>query len=248
MATHFARRIINDGNPHSGRLSASCLRQAAAMPEFHRVRFLASHSLLAELMLMLYGIHELPEISVSVKGRPSFSDPSLADFSIACAGNFVGIAIATEGRCGLDMELQHATRRFHHIPSYQNHHFQNHETIWINNQNDPCEAGLQLSTLRQSVLKLRGSSKEDEKNLQLLPGSGRLRLTSEPEVEAVCDAEDLLIWAVSATPSIENLKLWEFDEHQRWRSLPEVPERHRSVETRLMRFTSLSSERAVHSD
>jgi len=243
MATHFARGIINGGHLDSTRLSAASLHQAQQMPEHRRARFLASRSLLAELMFMLYGVHELPEIVVSSNGRPGFSDPSLADFSLAYAGNMVGVAITTEGRCGLDMELQHATRGFHHPQSHRNHHFTSNETIWINNQNDPHEAGAQLITLRQSVLKLCGRCHDESQPLQLLPGSGRLRMAGEPDVEALCDAEDILIWAIAVTPAIEHVKLWEFDTHKGWSNLSEVLKQRPSAETRVMRFTSLPLEK-----
>ncbi|WP_252149844.1 Nif3-like dinuclear metal center hexameric protein, partial [Escherichia coli] len=41
---------------------------------------------------------------------PVFSDKNLPSFSISYAGNMVGVALTTEGECGLDMELQRATR------------------------------------------------------------------------------------------------------------------------------------------
>jgi hypothetical protein len=66
----------------------------------------------------------------------------------------VGVAITTEGECGLDMELQRATRSFHSPHAQKSWQFSSNEQLWINNQNDPNEAQAQLSTLRQSVLKL----------------------------------------------------------------------------------------------
>lgn len=245
MATHFARGIINGGHLDSSRLSAVNLMQAEQMPGHRRARFLASRSLLAELMFMLYGIHELPEIVVAENGRPAFSDTSLADFSIAYAGNMVGVAITTDGRCGLDMQLQHATRNFHHPQSHRDHHFPSNETIWINNQSDPHEAGAQLITLRQSVLKLCGRCNDDTRSLQLLPGSGRLRLAGEPEVEALCDAEEILIWAVAVTPAIEHITLWEYDTQTGWRSLSDELKQRKPADTRIMRFTSLPPEKAL---
>ncbi|MGS9174558.1 4'-phosphopantetheinyl transferase family protein, partial [Salmonella enterica subsp. enterica serovar Infantis] len=74
----------------------------------------ASRGLLAELMFMLYGISELPEIIIQAKGKPEFRDKNLPGFYISYAGNMVGVAITTEGECGLDMELQRPSRGFHH--------------------------------------------------------------------------------------------------------------------------------------
>ncbi len=58
------------------------------------------------------------EIVTLPKGKPVFSDKNLPSFSISYAGNMVGVALTTEGECGLDMELQRATRGFHspHAP------------------------------------------------------------------------------------------------------------------------------------
>lgn len=62
MATHFARGILTEGRLASVRLSSACHNQARTLPEHRRTRFLASRALLAELMFMLYGTSELPEM------------------------------------------------------------------------------------------------------------------------------------------------------------------------------------------
>ena len=113
MATHFARGILTEGRLVSARISSACHREALTLPEHRRSRFLASRALLAELMFMLYGTSELPDIITQPEGRPVFADPDLPRFSIAYTGNIIGVALTTEGDCGLDMELQRATRSFH---------------------------------------------------------------------------------------------------------------------------------------
>ena len=113
MATHFARGILTEGRLVSARISSACHSEALKLPEHRRTRFLASRALLAELMFMLYGTSELPEIITQPEGRPVFADPDLPRFSIAYTGNIIGVALTTEGDCGLDMELQRATRGFH---------------------------------------------------------------------------------------------------------------------------------------
>ena len=113
MATHFARGILTEGHLISVRLPSQCHQEARNIPPHRQSRFLASRGLLAELMFMLYGIGELPEIVTLPKGKPVFSDKNLPSFSVSYAGNMVGVALTTEGECGLDMELQRATRGFH---------------------------------------------------------------------------------------------------------------------------------------
>ena len=239
MATHFARGILTDGQLVSARLPSSCHDRARALPEHHRNRYLASRALLAELVFMLYGISELPEIIIQPNGRPVFADRSLPHFSLAYAGNMVGVAIATSGLCGLDMELQRATRSFHTPHAPERHDFTSTERLWINNQSDPNEAQAQIVTLRQSVLKMASQPQDTSGFLQLLPGSGKLRAAQSEPIEALCDAEDVLIWSVAVSPAIESLKIWEFDTKRGWRCLTDIQTRANNPATRLMRFTIL---------
>ena len=128
MATHFARGILTEGHLISVRLPSQCHQEARNIPLHRQSRFLASRGLLAELMFMLYGIGELPEIVTLPKGKPVFSDKNLPSFSISYAGNMVGVALTTEGECGLDMELQRATRGFHSPHAPDNHTFSSNES------------------------------------------------------------------------------------------------------------------------
>ena len=233
MATHFARGILSTGEPLSTRLSAACHQSARRLPEYRQARFRASRSLLAELLFMLYGIGELPEIVNEANGRPVFSDRHLPRFSISYTGNIVGVALTTEGDCGLDMELQRTVRS--HDADRQN--FSNNENLWVNIQHDPAEARSQLVALRRSVLKLTG---ETSTQLQLLRTAGSL------PIEAVCDAESLLVWSIAATPNIGPLKVWEYDaKGGDWHSLADAQRRAREPSARLMRFTSLPTEKTL---
>jgi phosphopantetheinyl transferase len=141
MATHFARGILSTREPLSTRLSAACHQSAQRLPEYRQARYRASRSLLAELLFMLYGISELPEIISEENGRPVFAI-AISRFSISYAGNIVGVALTTEGDCGLDMELQHASR----LPAARRRplRFSSNENLWINIQHDPDEARAQL--------------------------------------------------------------------------------------------------------
>lgn len=246
MATHFARGILSDGQLVSVRLSSSCHNEARQLPQHRRTRFLASRALLAELLFMLYGTSQLPEIISRPDGKPVFRDSQLPRFSIAYAGNIVGVALTTEGECGLDMELQRAMRSFTQPDITEQYTFTSNENLWINNQNDPREARAQLVALRQSVLKLTGDAHNDSPRIiQLLPGSGRLRSARVMQIEAICDAEDVLVWSIAVTPSIDRLKVWEFDLKSGWRGLPDMVSRANEPSGRLMRFTSLPAEKAL---
>ena len=202
MATHFARGILTEGHLISVRLPSQCHQEARNIPPHRQSRFLASRGLLAELMFMLYGIGELPEIVTLPKGKPVFSDKNLPSFSISYAGNMVGVALTTEGECGLDMELQRATRGFHSPHAPDNHTFSSNESLWISKQNDPNEARAQLITLRRSVLKLTGDVlNDDPRDLQLLPIAGRLKCAHVNHVEALCDAKERYDWVLIDAPA-----------------------------------------------
>ncbi|MCZ9060215.1 4'-phosphopantetheinyl transferase superfamily protein [Escherichia albertii] len=242
MATHFARGILTEGHLISVRLPSQCHQEARNLPPHRQSRFLASRGLLAELMFMLYGISELPEIDIQNKGKPVFRDSNLPAFSISYAGNMIGVALATEGECGLDMELQRATRSFHSPHAPDNPIFSSNETLWISKQNDPNEARAQLITLRRSVLKLTGDVlNDDPRDLQLMPIAGRLKCAHINHVEALCDAEDVLVWSVAATPTIEKLNVWQFDGKLGWKTLPDIHSRANNPTGRLMRFAQLST-------
>ncbi|KXA02942.1 hypothetical protein HMPREF0208_04072 [Citrobacter koseri] len=198
-------------------------------------------------MFMLYGTSELPEIAIQAKGKPVFRDKNLPAFSISYAGNMVGVVLTTEGECGLDMELQRAIRGFHSPLSAESPAFSSNENLWINNQSDPNEARAQLITLRQSVLKLTGDVlNDDPRELQLLPGAGRLKCAHVTQVEAICDAEDILVWSVAVTPAIEKLNVWEFDSKQGWKSLADIQTRANEPTGHLMRFAQLSTAKSSY--
>lgn len=157
----------------------------------------------------------------------------------------VGVALTTEGECGLDMELQRATRGFHSPHAPDNHTFSSNESLWISKQNDPNEARAQLITLRRSVLKLTGDVlNDDPRDLQLLPIAGRLKCAHVNHVEALCDAEDVLVWSVAVTPTIEKLSVWELDGKHGWKSLPDIHSRANNPTSRMMRFAQLSTVKA----
>lgn len=248
MATYFARGIINPNNLTSVRLPASCHQFARSLPEHRSARYIASRALLAELMFMLYGTHRLPEIVIDSCGRPGFSDPSLPDFSIAYAGNIVGIALIPEGRCGLDIAIQRPSQIITRRIAPAENTFSSSENIWINNQRDPQEARLQLETLRGSVNKLTGCVATGADEIRLFPGAGRLRAKQAPGIEALCDTEDVLVWAVSTTSMIDSLTLWEFDNRYGWRNLPDIQARLQGPEGRIMRFTSMPAEKVLITD
>ncbi|WP_075183342.1 4'-phosphopantetheinyl transferase superfamily protein [Pantoea sp. 1.19] len=244
MASHFARWIPPSPHAFTGRLPPQLIVGSEGLPERRRGRFLAARALLAELMLHVYGMPELPPLTVSATGRPAFSDPALPDFSIAYAGNVVGVLLADEGgRAGLDMEIVRAHSRQTLEQHYQ--HFTSAELAWINAQSDPAEAATQIWTLRQSILKLTGEQ-EYERHLQLHPASGRLRAAGQPPIQVVSDAETLLVWSCAFSPENDRLRLWEYQGGRRWAEIRMIARHPQEISPRALRLTSQPLEKSLH--
>lgn len=244
MASHFVRWTLAQNRADVQRIPADIVEKARLLSEKRRSRYLAARMLLAELMLRIYGMSQLPALTTTPNGRPCFIDPDLPDFSIAYAGNMVGVLLAEEqSRAGLDMEIVRA-----HSRQTLEHHLQylsSGEKAWINAQQDPLEAITQIWTLRQSVLKLTGENNDCGGSLRLHPASGRLRSHTFPDVQAVCDVEPLLIWSCALSPATSCLRLWEIDEQHNWNTLRDIELNKANMGPQTLRLTSMPAERQL---
>lgn len=237
MGSHFARRILVHRSPSVQRLPQHMIDFASTLTQKRRVRYLAARSLLAELMLHVYGITQLPALTQDVCGRPRFVDRYLPDFSIAYAGNIVGVLLAEEGsRAGLGLEIFRAHCRQTREQFLRD--LSSGEKAWINTQNDPSEATLQLWSMRKSLLKLTGTLD----SLRLHPASGRLRSLHFPDIQAISDVDPLIIWSCALSPGSEWLHLWEYDEEKHWTKLQEIQVNRPEMGQRILRLTNLSQE------
>jgi len=246
MAGHFVRWTGNpDFSAQDMRIPQHIIDTAQQFADKRRGRFLAARTLLAQLMLRVYGINTLPRLTTDCHGRPAFTDPDLPDFSIAYAGNTVGVLLAEEGgRAGLDMEIVRARSRQTQEQLMQG--LTSGEIAWINAQQDFMEAVTQIWTLRQSLLKLTGEREAGLDSLRLLPGAGRLRSSLYPDIQVVCDAEPMLVWSCALSPATQRLHLWEMDNAHQWFALREVEMSKPNIGPRTLRLTSLPNERSVH--
>lgn len=245
MASHFARWTLVQSKPRVHRLPLALVESAAGLDDKRRSRFLAARTLLAELLLRIYGINKLPELHTAADGRPAFADPDLPDFSLAYAGNTVGVLLAEEGsRAGLDMEIVRAHSR-QTLEHYYNC-LSSAETAWIRAQNDELEAATQLWTLRQSILKLTGDGKKGNESLRLHPAAGRLRSACDPDIQAICDVEAVMVWSCALSPGSDRLRLWEFDGLESWESLQDINVLAQNMAPRMLRLTSLPPEKVQH--
>lgn len=245
MASHFARWTLVHSNPQLNRLPDSLIASALSMNDRRRTRYLAARTLLAEMMMRIYGIQQLPALKTSNAGRPSFEDGELPDFSIAYAGNVIGVLIAEEGgRAGLDLEIL----RVHSRQAQEQHaqHISSAEKAWIHAQSDPEEAATQLWAIRQSVLKLTSEGDSQNDALRLHPASGRLRSLTVPDVQALSDVEALMIWSCALSPESQRLHLWEYDGEDSWQLLKKINQNKQDIGPRALRLTSLPPEKTPH--
>lgn len=242
MASHFARWTLVQEKVQVHRLPPKLVERSKSLMDRRRRNYLAARTLLAEMMLMIYGFPQLPEIATDVRGRPCFTDPALPDFSLSCAGNIVGVLLAEEGcRAGLDMEIVRAHSRQtleHYLRS-----FSSGEKTWINAQNDFSEACSQLWTIRQSVLKMTGDDSSGVDVLRLYPASGRLRSSTLADIQTICDVEPLMIWSCALSPGTDRLQMWEYDESEAWTSLQSINVYSLNIPPRALRLTSLPAEK-----
>ncbi|RPD97572.1 4'-phosphopantetheinyl transferase superfamily protein [Candidatus Pantoea deserta] len=246
MASHFVRWMGDPGIAADAmRMPQDVLDQARQLPDKRRGRFLIARLMLAQLMLRVYGINTLPALITQSNGRPAFADRDLPDFSIAYAGNMVGVLLAEEGgRAGLDMEIVRAHSRQTQEQLMQA--LTSGERAWINAQQDFMEAVTQIWTLRQSILKLTGEGSDHMESLQLHPAAGRLRSISYPDIQAVCDAEPTLVWSCALSPATQRLHLWEVDAARQWHALRDVEMNKPNIGPRTLRLTSSPLERSAH--
>ncbi|MGK3143967.1 4'-phosphopantetheinyl transferase family protein [Pantoea sp. C2G6] len=246
MAGHFVRWTGDPGFAAIDmRIPQTIVDTAQQFADKRRGRFLAARTLLAQLMLRVYGINELPRLITQANGRPAFADRELPDFSIAYAGNTVGVLLAQEGgRAGLDMEIVRARSRQTQEQLLQG--LTSGEIAWVNAQQDFAEAVTQIWTLRQSILKLTGEGDQGLDSLRLLPGAGRLRSSFNPDIQVICDAEPMLVWSCALSPAARSLHLWEMDNTLQWRALREVEMGKSDVGPHALRLTSLPAERSAH--
>lgn len=242
MASHFARWTLTQTKAHVHRLPPKLVELSKPLAEKRRLRYLAARTLLAEIMLKIYGIPQLPEIASDTNGRPHFIDPDLPDFSFSYAGNMVGVLLGEEGcRAGLDMEIVRAHSR-QTLEQYL-HSFSSGEIAWINAQNDFSEACTQIWTIRQSILKMTGEGSSRFDTLRLHPASGRLRSSTLAGIQAICEVEQLVVWSCALSPGTERLHVWEYDGEEQWISLQSINVHSLNMSPRALRLTSLPAEK-----
>ena len=236
MACHFARWAITENEPDIHRLPTDVLTFANTLSPKPARRFIHGRVLLAELIFYLYGIARLPQIIILPSGRPSFAASGLPDFSLAYAGNTLGVMLSSEGKAGLDLDVLHARSASHQPrPSA----LSGAEKNWVALQSDPDESASQLECIRQSVHKLSGQSDITSDTLSLHPSSGRLRSSVTSDVQVMSDIDGPIVWSCAHSPAIQRLICWCYDPDEGFIRIATFSPQQQVDSLHFMKLTSL---------
>ncbi|WP_392558565.1 4'-phosphopantetheinyl transferase family protein [Orbus mooreae] len=132
-------------------LSEQVITQAETFEHKRQKQFVACRYLLAELLNEYFDIAQLPKIKIGDNSRPKFEKSNLPDFNISHSGDFITVAISSEGLVGLDIEIDRPRKNIQKIAKQ---FFSSSENSWLNQQYDPLAAFWKLWTLRESALKV----------------------------------------------------------------------------------------------
>ncbi|XKM13490.1 4'-phosphopantetheinyl transferase superfamily protein [Orbaceae bacterium ac157xtp] len=132
-------------------LDESLFTQTQDFSKHRQKQFIAGRFLLANLLHDHFQQPQLPPIIIANNSRPCFNNPNYPDFNISHSGEFIAVAVATQGKIGLDVEVNRPRKNYLNIART---FFSQNENNWLTTQKDPLSAFWQLWTLRESAVKL----------------------------------------------------------------------------------------------
>ena len=149
---------------NSSLISQQVIEQASQFNGKRQLQFVACRYLLAELLNDYFDIPSLPNIIIGLNQRPHFEKANLPDFNISHSGDYIAVAVCSEGKIGIDIEQHRPRKQFLNIAKQ---FFSEQEIAWMNQQKDNLSAFWQLWTLRESALKLYAKGVWQMKELQI---------------------------------------------------------------------------------
>ncbi|MFI8415997.1 4'-phosphopantetheinyl transferase family protein [Serratia sp. NPDC078593] len=241
MACHFARWNATPTQINTRRLHNDLIANTATFSAKRRRRFLQGRILLAEMMFNLYGLVTLPPIATTPSGRPCFADTHLPDFSLAYAGNTVGVLLSHKGKVGLDIEVVRA--RCNNQQALQYQYQSPAELAWISAQDDRLQAETQLWSIRQSVLKVSGLGNSGQSTLSLRPFSAQLRSSASPNVQVMSDADEYQSWACAHESTLTQLICWHYEPQRGLERSGEISPHSSATSLHFMKLSGLANHR-----
>lgn len=207
MEGHIIWQNTSNSSFSTDRLPESILDFASTLPDSRRRLFLHGRALLAEMVFCIAGVERLPDIHYSKNGRPCFAENTMPDFSVGYTGNFVAVALCTEGYVGIDVEV--IRLRSQQSLQFQEGFLSTVEQSWINTHPDSLEAMSQIWTIRRSLLKLPATTPAHATPLRVHPLLGRVNLEDLPQASVFSDIYYNVAWACSHSQNLSSLNVWE---------------------------------------
>lgn len=159
---------LNDFNTstmlNSPLISGQVIDNSKQLKGNRQKQFIAGRYLLAELLNDHYAITCLPNIIRCANQRPCFEKSQLPDFNISHSGDYIAVALASNGRVGIDIEQNRPRKHYQKIAKQ---FFSDVENDWLNQQIDSLSAFWQLWTLREAALKLYAKGVWQMKEVQI---------------------------------------------------------------------------------
>ncbi|GKX63757.1 hypothetical protein SOASR032_23260 [Pragia fontium] len=193
------------------RIPMTIQQQSEQFNPKRRQQFLSGRWLLAELIFNQLGWAQLPDITISDNGRPSFISAERLDFNISHSGEYIMVALAQGGRIGLDVEHIRPRKKLLALAAYS---FSEDEYQWLLSLPESCQADgfWQLWTLRESVLKLSAKGVWQMKQIRIHPQQKQVSADFQPELVGFTSRYDDIAWAIASEQNIAQIHYWNIDQ------------------------------------
>lgn len=208
--TNSARIItasLDDTFPLS-RLPAELLAESENLHPARRQQWRAGRALLAEALFAFSGQEMLPEMKISARGKPSFTDPSLPRFSLSHSVNSLQLVLCAAGETGGDVEQIRPRARYLDVARQA---FSETEFCWLTEQENPLNAFWQLWCLREAWLKQQAGSVWQMEQIRLDPAAGQFSPESATDSKLWWAAGETVMSAMALPACVTTCEEYIFD-------------------------------------
>ncbi|MBV6821248.1 4'-phosphopantetheinyl transferase superfamily protein [Rahnella sp. PD12R] len=208
--TNSARIItasLDDTFPLS-RLPAELLAESENLHPVRRQQWRAGRALLAEALFAFSGQEMLPEMQISARGKPSFTDPSLPQFSLSHSVNSLQLVLCAAGETGGDVEQIRPRARYLDVARQA---FSETEFCWLTEQENPLNAFWQLWCLREAWLKQQAGSVWQMERIRLDPAAGQFSPESATDSKLWWAAGETVMSAMALPACVTTCEEYIFD-------------------------------------